>query len=130
MRKIIAGARNVANGKERTLKLGNLDIERDWDGLPNMSSLHGTSCKHRLQMIFVVATGESWPLREVIRLAFQSYGLDWRDHVVSDPTLIRPLDLWYSRQPAQIGAPDGLSGRGSAGSDCELDDRSQDRRGE
>lgn len=97
VRKIIAGARNVASGKEKTLKLGNLDIERDWGWAPEYVEFAWHIMQAPSADDFVVATGESWPLREVIRLAFESYDLDWREHVVSDPSLIRPLDLWYSR---------------------------------
>ncbi len=42
---------------------------------------------------FVVATGKSHSVRELVELAFSHAGLDWRDHVVTDPKLIRPAEV-------------------------------------
>ena len=45
---------------------------------------------------FVIATGISHMLKEVVAAAFQEVGLDWRDHVDHDPTLIRPSEIRVS----------------------------------
>ena len=46
---------------------------------------------------FVIATGETRPLKEFVSEAFDAVGLDWRDHVRTDPTLKRPTDLKIGR---------------------------------
>jgi len=45
----------------------------------------------------VIATGETHSLEEFVETAFAQVGLDWRDHVVIDPTLFRPTDIASSR---------------------------------
>jgi GDPmannose 4,6-dehydratase len=42
---------------------------------------------------FVIATGETSSLREFVATAFGAVGLDWQDHVMSDPSLLRPADI-------------------------------------
>jgi GDPmannose 4,6-dehydratase len=42
---------------------------------------------------YVVATGESHTVRELVEIAFQRVGRDWRRHVVEDPTLTRPAEV-------------------------------------
>jgi GDPmannose 4,6-dehydratase len=42
---------------------------------------------------YVVATGESHSVRDFVGLAFSQAGLDYRNHVVSDPTLFRPAEV-------------------------------------
>jgi GDPmannose 4,6-dehydratase len=46
---------------------------------------------------YVIATGESWTLQEFVAEAFNAVGLDWRDHVMSDPLLLRPSEIMVSR---------------------------------
>jgi GDPmannose 4,6-dehydratase len=46
---------------------------------------------------FVIATGETRPLAEFVHEAFAAVGLDWREHVDSNPGLMRPTDLRVSR---------------------------------
>ena len=42
---------------------------------------------------FVVATGRSRTVRELVKLAFSHAGLDWKDYVVIDPKLLRPAEV-------------------------------------
>lgn len=46
---------------------------------------------------YAIATGESHPLAEFIAAAFDCLGLDWREHVVSDESLLRPTDIAVGR---------------------------------
>ena len=57
---------------------------------------------------FVIATGEERSLEEFVAEAFNEVGLDWRQHVTSDPTLFRPSDIEHScgnaaKAEAQLG---------------------------
>ena len=45
---------------------------------------------------FVIATGETYPLEEFVRLAFDYFGLDWRTRVELDAALLRPSDIAVS----------------------------------
>jgi GDPmannose 4,6-dehydratase len=53
---------------------------------------------------FVIATGESNSLTEFVAEAFNCLGLEGRDHVTSDPTLMRPTDLRVSRANPSLAA--------------------------
>jgi len=46
---------------------------------------------------YVIATGESNPLEDFVAETFNQVGLDWHDHVDSDPTLLRPTELMVGR---------------------------------
>jgi len=46
---------------------------------------------------FIIASGEANSLEEFVRCTFDSLGLDWRDHVVSNSALFRPTDLFWSQ---------------------------------
>ncbi|MBU0753032.1 MAG: GDP-mannose 4,6-dehydratase [Gammaproteobacteria bacterium] len=90
-------ARRIAAGSKEKLALGNLDVIRDWGWAPE----YVEGMWHMLQQEnpddFVLATGHSFTLRELIAEIFANAGLDWRNHVFHDPTLNRPTDLLQSR---------------------------------
>lgn len=95
--KIVRAASRIANGASDTLRLGNLEIERDWGWAPDYVQamwlmLQQTTCED-----FVIATGESHSLSSFVDIAFSACGLDWRRHVVVDSSLLRPSDPRLSR---------------------------------
>ena len=57
---------------------------------------------------FVIATGKMHSVREVVEIAFERVGLDWREHVVIDETLMRPAEVDrlagdYSKAERELG---------------------------
>jgi GDPmannose 4,6-dehydratase len=92
-RKIVAAAHRIAAGSREQLKLGNLDIRRDWGWAPEYVEAMWRMLDHEAPQDFVIATGVTQSLRDFIETVFAEAGLDWRKHVVSDPSLLRPLDL-------------------------------------
>lgn len=92
-RKIVAAARRIADGSSEKLKLGNLDIRRDWGWAPEYVEAMWRMLDHESPEDFVIATGVTQSLRDFIEIVFAEAGLDWREHVVADPALLRPLDL-------------------------------------
>ncbi len=92
-RKIVAAACRIANGSQENLKLGNLDISRDWGWAPEyVEAMH-----LMLQQVeaddYVIATGRPSSLEDFVNVAFRSVGLDWQAHVEQDKSLLRPSDL-------------------------------------
>lgn len=89
-RKISSHAALIAAGKLRTLTLGNLDARRDW----GHARRYVQAIWHMLQTSvpddYVVATGQTHSVREFCEIAFQLVGLEYRDHVQTDPALYRP----------------------------------------
>ena len=95
--KIVRAACRIAAHKQGTLKLGNLSIQRDW----GWASEYVDAMWRMLQQVkaedYVIATGETSRLEDFVAEAFRLVGLDWRDHVESDPALLRPTDLKIGR---------------------------------
>ncbi len=104
--KIVQGARRIASGESRDkLRLGNLTIERDWGWAGEFVEAMALMLRLPAPEDFVIATGETRPLKDFVAQAFQAAGLDWREHVVSDETLLRPTDLAIGRaNPAKAAA--------------------------
>lgn len=95
-RKIVAAACRIADGADETLTLGRLDIVRDWGWAPEYVDAMWRMLQVETPDDFVIATGHSCSLADFVSLVFEGFGLDWRDHVVSDPSLFRPLDIAHS----------------------------------
>ncbi len=92
-RKIVASACRIARKKQDGLVLGNLSIQRDWGWAPEYVHAMWLMLQQENPDDYVIATGESHTLVEFVEQAFAAVGLDWRDHVQSNPEFYRPTDL-------------------------------------
>ena len=92
-RKITRGAARIRTGKERELRLGNLDARRDWGFAGDYARAMWRMLQEDAPDDYVIATGETHSVRDVCEVAFGALGLDWREHVVVDPTLFRPAEV-------------------------------------
>lgn len=95
-RKIIAAACRIAAGSAERLKLGNLNIYRDWGWAPEYVEAMWCMLQTKSPEDFVIATGRSYPLQSFVEEAFSAVGLKWEDHVGIDQTLMRPSDIAYN----------------------------------
>lgn len=95
--KIVRSACRIAAGSGEQLRLGNLEVQRDWGWAPEYVEAMWLMLQQPSPDDYVIATGESNPLKDFVVEAFNQAGLDWRDHVVSDPTLLRPTELMVGR---------------------------------
>lgn len=91
--KIIAAACRIAAGSQETLKLGNIAIARDWGWAPEYVDAMWRMLQQDVPRDFVIATGQLRELEEFVALAFVAVGLDWRQHVRTDASLLRPSDI-------------------------------------
>ncbi len=92
-KKIVAAACRIARGSREKLSLGNIEVIRDWGWAPEYVEAMWRMLQQQTPKEFVIATGESHTLEEFLSTAFQALGLDWRDHVVLDSTIMRQSDL-------------------------------------
>jgi len=92
-KKIINSVCNIGNGSDEKLKLGNIDISRDWGWAPEYTMAMWKMLQLEKPEDFVIATGKSYTLREFIVLAFDEVNLDWKDYVEIDESLFRPSDI-------------------------------------
>lgn len=79
----------VAGGQ---LSLGNLDIARDWGHATDFVRAMWLMLQQDKPDDFVVGTGKLHTLRQLCEVAYDHVGLNWQDHVVSDPGLVRPME--------------------------------------
>lgn len=95
--KIIHAAHRIAQGLEDTLVLGDISVQRDWGWAPEYVEAMYRMLQLDQAEDFVIATGVTYPLQTFVELAFKGVGLDWRNHVISDPKLFRPTDIALGR---------------------------------
>jgi len=94
--KIIAAVQEIVRGERQELKLGNLDIWRDWGWAQEYVVAMHKMLQAPVAKDYLVATGKTNSLNEFVRLAFASANLNPEDYLISDDTLLRPSDLHYS----------------------------------
>lgn len=91
-KKIVSAALRIAAGSNEKLRLGNMAIRRDWGWAPEYVEAMWRMLNRDKPEDFVIATGVTQSLEEFVRVIFEQGGLDWRDHVIIDPILLRPSD--------------------------------------
>ena len=91
--KIVTTACRIASGSGEKLTLGNIDIARDWGWAPDYVDAMWRMLQQPTADDFVIATGHTHTLREFIQAVFDQVGLNWEDHVTSDPQFYRPTDI-------------------------------------
>lgn len=92
-RKLTDGVARIKLGRQRELRLGDLDVERDWGHARDHVQAMHLMVRQAKPDDYVVATGRTTSVRELCRIAFAQAGLVAEDHVVSDPALRRPADF-------------------------------------
>ena len=92
-RKITDGAARIKLGLARELRLGNLDARRDWGFAGDYVEAMWMMLQQPGPDDYVIATGETHTVRELCEVAFGRVGLDWRKHVVVDPSHVRPAEV-------------------------------------
>lgn len=95
--KIVRTACRIARGDGARLRLGNLDVARDWGWAPEYVEAMWSMLQQAQADDFVIATGQTYRLERFVEETFAAVGLNWRDHVDTDATLLRPTDLRISR---------------------------------
>lgn len=91
-RKITSNAARIKLGLAKEVKLGNLDARRDWGHARDYVRAMWLMLQQEEPDDYVIATGEQHSVREFAEAAFAYLSLDYRDHVVIDPQLVRPPD--------------------------------------
>jgi GDPmannose 4,6-dehydratase len=92
-RKVSLGVARIKLGFERQLRLGNLGASRDWGFAGDYVRAMQLMLAAPEPADYVVGTGVTHSVQELVELAFSVAGLDWRDHVVTDAAFIRPAEV-------------------------------------
>ena len=109
-RKVIQAACRIAAGSKEMLSLGDTTIVRDWGWAPEYVDAMWRILQLDKATNFVLSTGKAHTLQDFVAIAFDRCGLDWRDHVRFDASLLRPNELKISYgDPSKAAAELGWS---------------------
>jgi GDPmannose 4,6-dehydratase len=100
-RKVTRSAARIKHGLDRKLYLGNLDARRDWGFAGDYVEAMWLMLQQEKPDDYVVATGESYSIRDLLDVAFATLGLDWHQHVEIDPRYFRPTEVDHLRGNAE-----------------------------
>jgi GDPmannose 4,6-dehydratase len=91
--KVVLGAVKIYLDQQKTLSLGNLDAYRDWGHAKDYVNAMWQMLQQESPKDYVIATGETRSVRELVEKVFSSLALKWEDHVVVDEKYMRPEEL-------------------------------------
>ena len=92
-RKVTDGVARIKLGLARELRLGNLDARRDWGFAGDYVEAMWQMLQRDTPQDYVVGTGVTHSVRDLVDIAFGHVGLDYREFVVSDPKYYRPAEV-------------------------------------
>ena len=92
-RKVTDGVARIKLGLQDSLSLGNLDAHRDWGFAGDYVRAMWLMLQQERPDDYVIATGISHSVRDLVEVAFARVGLDWHKYVKVDPHLIRPAEV-------------------------------------
>jgi GDPmannose 4,6-dehydratase len=92
-RKVTDAVARIKLGLQHELRVGNLDAKRDWGYAGDYVRAMWLMLQQDHPDDYVIATGETHSVRELVETAFGCVDLDWTKHVVQDPALFRPAEV-------------------------------------
>ncbi len=92
-RKVTDGAARIKLGLADKLYLGNLDAKRDWGFAGDYVDAVYRMLQQKEPLDYVISSGKSHSVRELVETAFSYVGLNWEKHVKTDPKLVRPAEV-------------------------------------
>ena len=92
-RKVTDAVAKIKLGLQKELRLGNLDARRDWGFAGDYVEAMWLMLQQDTPDDYVIATGETRTVKELVQIAFGRVGLDWEKYVKIDPAFIRPAEV-------------------------------------
>ena len=92
-RKVTDGVARIKLGLAKELRLGNLDARRDWGFAGDYVEAMWRMLQQPSPRDYVVGSGETHSVRELVEVAFTQVGLDWQSYVINDPKYHRPAEV-------------------------------------
>ena len=92
-RKITNGVAKIKLGRAKEIQLGNLDAKRDWGFAGDYVEAMWRMLQQDTPDDYVIATGETYSVRQFVETAFDYVGLDWKKYVTRDDNLFRPAEV-------------------------------------
>jgi len=92
-RKVTDGVARIKLGMQQELRMGNLDAKRDWGFAGDYVRAMWLMLQQDKPDDYVIATGETHTVRELVQNSFGCVGLDWQKYVKVDPAFVRPAEV-------------------------------------
>ncbi len=92
-RKVSNGVARIKMGLSNELRMGNLDAKRDWGFAGDFVEAMWLMLQQDEPEDYVISTGEAHSVKELVEVAFDHVGLNWKDYVVIDPKFVRPAEV-------------------------------------
>ena len=92
-RKVTDGVARIKSGLADSLSLGNLDAHRDWGFAGDYVRAMWEMLQRDTPEDYVIATGLSYSVRDLVEAAFSHVGLDWQNHVRTSSEFLRPAEV-------------------------------------
>ena len=93
-RKVTRAVARIALGRQKVLAVGNMDVSRDWGFAGDYVHAMWLMLQQDEPDDYVIATGKSHSVRDLLKVAFRHVGIDdWRPYVVQDQRFFRPADV-------------------------------------
>lgn len=92
-RKVTDAVARIKYGKQKELRIGNLDAKRDWGFAGDYVKAMWLMLQQPHPDDYVIASGETHSVRELVQIAFAVAGLDWEAHTIVDPKFFRPAEV-------------------------------------
>ena len=92
-RKVTDAVARIKLGLQKELRIGNLEARRDWGFAGDYVRAMWMMLQQDKPDDFVIASGKTHTVRDLVRIAFGHVGLDWQKHTVQDPKFIRPAEV-------------------------------------
>jgi GDPmannose 4,6-dehydratase len=94
-RKVTYQVARIKCGLADRLRMGNMDAQRDWGYAGDYVHAMWLVLQQPEPMDFIIATGKTHSVQDLVELAFSAARLDWREYVEMDPKLLRPAEVDY-----------------------------------
>lgn len=92
-RKVTDAVARIKLGLQSELRMGNLDAKRDWGFAGDYVKAMWLMLQQDTPDDYVISTGETHTVQELVEIAFGHVGLNWEDYVVVDPKFVRPAEV-------------------------------------
>jgi GDPmannose 4,6-dehydratase len=92
-KKIVKAAVRIKKGLQSSLRLGNIESKRDWGYAPEFCKAMWLMLQQQQPDDFVIATGESYSVKDFLHETFHGLGLEWEEYVKIDERCFRPTDV-------------------------------------
>ena len=92
-RKVTDAVARIKLGLQDELRMGNLDAKRDWGYAMDYVEMQWMMLQQDEPVDYVIASGETHSVQELVQVAFEYQDLDWEKYVVIDPKFVRPAEV-------------------------------------